>query len=177
MTETTSQNGWPALARTSVLLHTWTIPCNTGTIRLTLRNGSAGFLLAHFILWYGESVEKLAGKIQDDWGYAYRPIRGTTTGDITNHASGTAADLNATRHPLGTMTLSTWQKVRIRIRLRLYSGCIRAGLDYHVRKDEMHYEIVKPLGACERAARRLSSSARGRKLLAANPGQRTAIFS
>lgn len=171
-----SQNRWPALGSSSRLLHVWIIPCRTGTIRLKLRNGSAGFLLAHFVLWYGDSIEKLQGKVLDDWGYADRLIRGSLT-EISNHSSGTAADLNATKHPLGTLTLKPWQKAKIRARLLIYSGCIRAGLDYHRRKDEQHYEINKDIAACERVAKRLLKSDRGVRLLDANPSQRPVILS
>lgn len=176
MTITKSQNGWPILARDSRLLHTWNIPASTGSFRLTMRNGSAGFLLALFALYYAEAVERVAGKVLDDWGYADRDIRGSST-VISNHASGTACDLNATRHPLGRLTLKVWQKVRVRIRLRLFRGCLRGGLDYAHRKDEMHYEINKPLASVERTARLLAKTPRGRKLLKANPGQYSVIWS
>ena len=53
----TSQNGFPALASDSPSLHKWIIP---GTDRhFVARNGSAGFLLAHFALWFHECVEPL----------------------------------------------------------------------------------------------------------------------
>lgn len=172
-----SQNGWPVLTTSSSILHTWVIPSRTGTFRLRLRAGSAGFLLAHFALWYADSIEKVAGRVLDDWGWApSRPIRGTTT-TVSNHASGTAVDLNALQHPLGTTTLAGWQKVKIRARLLIYRGAVRGGLDYHRRKDEMHYEIAAPLGTVERVARRMSTTDRGVRLLKANPGQRAVIWS
>lgn len=177
MTIIRSQNGWPVLHGTSALLHVWVIPSRSGTFRLRLRSGSAGFLLAHFALWYADSIEKVAGKVLDDWGWAARPfVRGSDT-QITNHASGTAEDLNATQHPLGKVTLKPWARVKIRARLLIYSGCIRGGLDYAHRKDEMHYEINKPLSSCEQTARRLLGTDRGRRLLQANPTQRAVILS
>jgi hypothetical protein len=173
----TSQNGWPVLAGDSPKLHTWVIPARSGTIRVRLRNGSAGFLLAHLLLWFAEVIEPLHGNIVDDWGYAFRSIRGRTTG-FSNHASGTAADANSTRHPLSLRgTFRPWQYVRIRARLLVYVGCIRWGGDYVNRADEMHFEINKPMASCEQRARRLSKSKRGIRLLHANPGQRAVIFS
>lgn len=174
MTTATSQNGYTALALTSPLLHTWIIECRTGTVRIRMLAGPAGFLLAHFVLWYGDSIEKLAGKVLDDWGYAYRLIRGSAE-DLSNHASGTAVDLNATQHPLGTRTLSAWKKAKIRARLLIYRGCIRAGLDYHRRKDEQHYEIDKPFGTVAAVARKMRGTDRGVRLLKANPSQRALI--
>jgi hypothetical protein len=173
----TAQNGWPVLQATSTNLHRWVIPARTGHVTITLRNGSAGFLLAHFLLWYAEVVEPLAGKVADDWGYALRPVRGQTTG-FSNHAAGCAADANATRHPLGVRgTFKRWQYVKIRLRLLMYRGCIRSGIDYVNRPDEMHHEINRPLVDCERRARRLVRTKRGQRVLHANPGQRRVIFS
>lgn len=173
----TSQNGWPLLANDSAELHTWVIPARNGEFKLRLRNGSAGFLLAHLLLWYSETIESLKGKTVDDWGYAYRPIRGTTTG-WSNHASGTAADANATQHPLGLRgTFAPWQYLKIRARLLIYAGCIRWGGDYVNRADEMHFELNKPMADVERRARRLMDTTRGRRILHANPGQREVILS
>lgn len=172
----TSQNGWPALPAGSDKLHKWVVP---GTERhFVLRNGSAGFLLCHFILWYHEKVHKLneKGSVWDEWAYAWRPIRGNETG-LSNHSSATAVDLNATKYPLGTTLMAAWRKVKIRVRLRLYRGCLRWGGDYEGRKDEMHFEINKGLSACERRARRLMNTKRGKRILAANPDQRAVILS
>lgn len=173
---TTSQNGWPVLQYGSRKLHKWVIPARTGTIEITLRNGSAGFLLAHFLLWWAEAIEPLAGKTMDDWGFAPRAIRGSTV--ISNHSSATAADANAQAHPLGVRgTLSAGEKARIFARLRLYRGCLRHGAFYNGRVDEMHVEINKPLTACETRARVLMRTPRGKRLLKANPDQRAVILS
>lgn len=178
----TSQNGWPALAPDSPRLHMWTIPARTGAVRIRLRDGSAGFLLALMLLWLAEKIEPLAGGVLDDWGYAYRPVRGSTT-TLSNHSSGTAADANATRHPLGVRGTFRFRvrgklaEVRIRARLLMFAGTVRWGGEYHGRPDEMHFEINAPLPACEKAARRLMRTKRGRRLLKANPGQRLVIRS
>ena len=172
-----SQNGWPVLESGSPLLHTWVIPAKTGEVRITLRGGSAGFLLVHLLLWLAETVEPLAGKILDDWGYAYRPIRGQSSG-FSNHAAGCAADANATRHVLGKRgTFGTSHAAQIRRRLRLYRGVIRWGGDYENRADEMHFEINAPLASAEKVARLLMLTPRGRRILKANPGQAAVIRS
>lgn len=132
-----SQNGWPANDIT--LTKVWTIPGTTRTIRL--EKGDAGYLLTDFLAWFHVSVEPIDLGIFDDWGYAERPIRGSTT-TLSNHASGTGADVNATRHPLGVEnTFLVWQREAIRKKLKDYDGCIRWGGDYTGRKDDMHFEI------------------------------------
>lgn len=177
MTVATSQNGWPVLQADSSWLHRWVIPARNGSVTLTLRSGSAGFLLAHFLLWYAETVEPLKGKTADDWGYALRPIRGQTTG-YSNHAAGCAADANSIKHPLGASgTFSPRQVKKIHARLSWMRGVIRWGGDYEHRLDPMHFEIVQGLSVCERLARRLTLTPRGLRILRANPGQRKVIFS
>lgn len=172
----TSQNGWPALDADSPYLHTWVIPDTARKLRL--RGGSAGFLLIHLALWFDQKVENVEGGILDDWGYAYRPVRGYTT-TLSNHSSGTAMDLNATAHVLGAEdTFSPEDEMRIRSRVnRFFDDTIRWGGEYRGRKDEMHFEIDASLPVCEKVARRLMSSPRGKRILAANPGQREVILS
>lgn len=182
-----SQNGYPALEQTSPLLYTWHIPTNAGTVLIRMRNGSAGFLLALWVMWYANHIEPVVGKVLDDWGWAGRLIRGDST-TISNHASGTAVDVNAVSHPLGrvgTLAFAVRSGVRrvtalarINARLRIYfAGTIRAGADYQGRKDEMHYEINVPISQVEKVARRLMHTEPGKKLLAANPSQRAVILS
>src|SRR5690606_4865988 len=142
----------------------WIIP---GTGRhLYARDGSAGFLLAFLALWFHERIEALDGGVWDEWGWAYRPIRGAA-GGFSNHASGTAVDLNATLHPLGRRGTFARARdyLRIRRRLALMGGVLRWGGDYAGRADEMHFELARPLEVAERHARRLSRTRRGRRPL------------
>lgn len=170
-----SQNGYQALQSDSTKLYSWKIPGADRHIKL--RNGSAGFLLAHLALWYHEKIQKLniKGQQVDEWGYAYRDIRGST--EVSNHASGTAEDLNASLYPLGRTVMKAYRKARIHVHLRLYRGAIRWGGDYHDRKDQMHFEINKPLPFVERVARRVMKTSRGKRILEANPSQKKVILS
>lgn len=172
----TSQNGWPALDAGSPLLYTWSIPTREGVVRLRLRNGSAGFLLCHFILWWADVIEPVFGKLLDDWGWAWRPIRGQVSG-LSNHSSGTAADVNATRHPLGTRTLPAKTVAQVLARVLIYRGTLRWGGQYSGRVDQMHVEVNAPLTAVETRARALMDSPRGKRILDANPSQRAVILS
>lgn len=178
-----SQNGWPVLNATQTVK--WIIPVKEGAPRhLILRPGIAGFVLVHFALWYHEVIEKINEGIWDDWGWAPRPIRGSSV--VSNHASGTAIDLNATEHPLGVVgTLRFWvtrkskkfiAENRINKRLKkFYAGVIRGGYSYAKRKDDMHFEIVDSYGAGKATtnlARKLQKTARGKRIMKANPHYR-----
>jgi len=150
----TSQNGYTANdpSRVSSRL----VP---GTSRrLTVVKGPPGDLLLHWAAWFDEHVEDIdeARGALDDWGYAERPIRGSAT-ELSNHASGTAIDLNATRHPLDHRgTFTTRQAATIRAELARYDGAIRWGGDYQRRADEMHFEIVTTPQKCAAVLARLT---------------------
>lgn len=135
----TSQNGYPA--NNPSLVSSRLVP---GTTRkLTVRKGPAGDLLLWVAAQFDEFVEDIEQGILDDWGYAERPIRGSTT-TLSNHASGTAIDLNATAHPLGTdphRNFSQQEIDRIHAILAKTDGCVRWGGDYTGRQDGMHFEI------------------------------------
>lgn len=173
-----SQNGWPALPARSNKLYTWKVPAKTGAFTLTMRNGSAGFILAWWALWFAEKIEKVKGPILDDWAYAYRPVRAGT--DMSNHASGTAIDINALQHVLsrrGTFSSPEVKRMHAKLNGLMLRGAIRWGGDYRGRADEMHFEIVQSIGFCERVAKRLMKTRRGARLLKANPGQKQVILS
>lgn len=135
-----SQNGWAANERH--LVASREVP---GTnVSLTVRKGPAGTALIYVAEQFDKRVESISNARGglDDWGYAERPIRGSTT--ISNHASGTAIDLNATKHPLGAEnTFSDEQVQEIRKILNELGNVVRWGGDYRNRKDEMHFEINK----------------------------------
>lgn len=179
----TSQNGYPVLETnrtTGALprLRKWQIPgCDR---HLYLRDGSAGFVLVHMALWWHERLAPLDVGVWDDWGWAVRPVRGQTSG-YSNHASGTAMDLNATRAPRGVPLARVYtavQVARIRRRLRAYHGVLRWGGDYaHSPVDGMHVEVDKPLPVVEALARRLLDTPRGKRIAAANPGAAAVVKS
>jgi hypothetical protein len=123
-----------------------------------LEKGNAGYLLTHFAAWFDKNIEDIEAGQLDDWGYAERPIRGGT--DLSNHASGTAIDLNALKHPLGAVnTFSVAQRNSIRAKLKEYEGAIRWGGDYTGRKDEMHFEINASRAVVDRVAAKLQKGA------------------
>lgn len=157
-----SQNAWPVLERDE--LRKWVVP-RTGR-HLLLEDGPAGFLLAHFASWFHDRIEPLGDGEWDDWGWSARKIRGSAS-TWSNHASGTAVDLNASDHPQGVRyTFGPVQRARILARLEHgYGGTIRWGGTYSGTPDEMHFEIVGTSRAVLLGARRVALRARSRGLL------------
>lgn len=168
-------------------LRTFHIPGVHRTINL--RDGSIGFVLIHFALWWHERIHPLDVGVWDEWGWAPRPVRGSTT-VISEHAGGRAEDLDATLHPRGVPLLRTFKAVTIaKIRTRLLFYRLRVGTkyvrilgwggDYHRTVDGMHLEIAYgvPLSQVEALARRLMKTPRGKRVLAANPGLEKVILS
>ena len=89
---------------------------------------------------FARRVEPIEGPVRDDWAFSYRPIAGTSV--ISNHASGTAVDLNALRHPQGRRGTFTDAQVReIRAILSELDDVIQWGGDWDGRADEMHFEV------------------------------------
>jgi len=150
-----SQNGYPANDRALVSSR----PVLGSDVRLSVRNGPAGDVLLAYGARHHRRVEPISnGRAGlDDWGYAERPIRGSRF-SLSNHASGTAIDLNAPRHPLGARGTFTPAQVRT-IRAILaddFDGVIRWGGDYRGRKDEMHFEVVGTEAECARVLAKLA---------------------
>lgn len=149
-----SANGWVAnqIGRTESLLVPGT------TVKLRVRKDAPGLLLLEVASAFDRLVEDIdngRGEL-DDWGYAERPIRGGSA--LSNHASGTAIDLNAPKHPLGVSgTFSPQQATRIREIMAVTESVVRWGGDYTGRKDEMHFEINdgRTMTQCERALERM----------------------
>ena len=137
-----SQNGWAAgTAHEIGGLDTSPVPGTTITLPQGVRRGDVATVLHYVAEQFHHTVEPLHAK--QCWGYAYRKIRGSST-TLSNHASGTAIDLNAPAHPLGAKgTFTPKQVAAIRRILAFCDGTVRWGGDFHTRKDEMHFEIVQ----------------------------------
>lgn len=173
----TTESGWPVLPVDSPLIRRVFIP--DGDKRPTviaLRWGTPAFLLGHLSLVFDERVEDINGPVMDDWGYAFRPVRGYAN-SWSDHSGGIAADLNATKHPLGTLTFDKVKVAKIDKILKHYAGCIYWGGNYHNRKDQMHFGLAKDLRTCNRVAVRLLDSKRGKIICDANPGLRAYVLS
>lgn len=133
-----SQNGFSANDRT--VIASYTIPGTTE--KIAVRKKQAGVVLLDLLGFINAEVIGIQQAELDEWGYAERNIRGSST-TLSNHASGTAVDVDSQKHPLGaTGTWTASQVAKIEARLKLYDGVVRWGRDYHGRKDEMHFELA-----------------------------------
>ena len=136
--ELTSPNGWPASEdRKAIGIETFTVP---GTkIRFACAKAVA-LILVSFAKDFHELVEPIDVGQLDDWGYAFRQTRGSDK-VLSNHASGTAIDLNAIKHPLGkSNTFNKDQRNTINLLITKYG--LTWGGNYKRRKDDMHFEIA-----------------------------------
>jgi hypothetical protein len=133
-----SANGWTASKdRSEIGIESFAVP---GTkLKLACAKAVAP-LLVGFAAEFHKLIEPIDEGTLDDWGYAYRDVRGSTT-TLSNHSSGTAIDLNATQHPLGKVGTFPIEKVPMIRALAKKYGLIWGG-DYRNRKDEMHFEIA-----------------------------------
>jgi hypothetical protein len=131
-----SQNGWPASQdQLEIGIKSFAV---TGTkIKLRCAEKVAP-LLVTFAAEFHEHIEPIDEGQLDDWGYCFRNTRGSID-KLSNHASGTAIDLNATKHPLGHAgTFTPMQTVLIE------ALCKKYGLTWGEkwkRPDGMHFEI------------------------------------
>lgn len=134
-----SQNGWQA-SQSPEAIDIQSFPVAGTKIKLRCER-HAGVILAAFAAEFHKLVEKIDEKSLDDWGYAYRNVRGSEN-DLSNHSSGTAIDLNSTKHPLGKEGTYTKAQIKILDELCTKYG-IRGGYTYKTRKDDMHFEIIE----------------------------------
>lgn len=149
----TSQNGWSANDRS--VIASYQLPGG----KVALRKGDVSVLLLWCADRWHETVEPLVWP--GIWGYAERTVRGSST-TLSNHASGTAIDLNAPRHPLGARgTFSPAQVAAIRSILAFCEGTVRWGGDYASRADEMHLEINAGAAAVRRVADKIRAAQTG----------------
>lgn len=160
-----SSNGWSVLTKEETKL--WIIP---GANReLPFRRGDCGFILTYWTDWFDKNIEKIDDGAFDDHGYGLRKIAGT---DVwSNHASGTAVDVNALRHWVGNFNTFTkaWKVTKMKLKLALtFEGRITWGGTWR-NPDEMHFEINTFDPIVVRAlAQKLRKTDRGDRIQLAN---------
>lgn len=142
----TSYNGWLASKDQSEIgIKSYPVPGTTIKIRCAEKVAP---LLVGFAEEFNRLIEPIDAGGLDDWGYCFRMVRGTTD-KLSNHSSGTAIDLNSTRHALGKAGTFELAKVPMIRALAKKYGLFWGG-DYQNRVDEMHFEIsVSPTKAAE----------------------------
>jgi len=133
----TSYNGYAA-SKNPAEINIKSYPVK-GTDRKLRCAESVGPLLAAFASEFHELIEPIDEGTFDDWGYAYRMVRGNAT-KLSCHSSGTAIDLNATRHPLGKAGTFPAEKIPMLRALAKKYG-LKWGGDFKTRPDDMHFEV------------------------------------
>lgn len=139
--------------RTQIGVKTFTVPGTS--VRVALRSDVAPLLL-EFMRWWHVTVEPIDKAPIDDWGYAARSVRGSTSPSF--HWAGIAVDINALRHALGrkgTVPVG----LRGAITAKAASLGLRWGGDYSGRVDEMHSEVIVTLPRALLLVRALQSPA------------------
>jgi hypothetical protein len=133
-----STNGWPASKDPNeIAVKPFLIK---GTKIKFRANKVAGQILAAFAAEFHEKVEAIDNGKLDDWGYCYRSIRNSAS-SLSNHASGSAIDLNSSKHPLGKEdTFTKAQQKTIQELIKKYG--LAWGGNYKKRKDDMHFELA-----------------------------------
>ena len=144
-----SQNGWP------VVLDPYderlvALPGVTGGVRA----GDVATVLGHVVARIDAEIAPVDE--MSSWGWAHREVRGG--GDVSNHASGTAVDVDAPQHPMGEEgTFTPDELATLRSILEDVAPAVVWGGDFDGRKDEMHFEIVGDAAAVAEVAARLTA--------------------
>ena len=149
-----SQNGWDASkVRAEIGIESFLIP---GTKVKLACNKAVAPLLVGFAAEFHQLIEAIDEGGLDDWGYAFRDVRGVP-GKLSNHSSGTAIDLNATKHPLGKAGTFPAEKVPMIKALANKYSLTWGGSDNWRRKDEMHFEVAIPPSKVEAAIAKIGA--------------------
>jgi hypothetical protein len=150
-----SENGWEVIdSQSSPKLVVIRIP-GTGTpgIPLRLRKEAAPILAYVASRVHAEVSDLKQGNkpgVQDEGGYNYRGIEGSTK--LSNHASGTAIDLNWNKYPMFKRKMNKKERAAAEAIASELSEVIRWGGNYRpTQVDEMHWEISPRVTAAQLA--------------------------
>ncbi|USC17048.1 LysM peptidoglycan-binding domain-containing protein [Rhodococcus sp. 11-3] len=133
-----TENGWPQC--NSSQLDRSPVP-GTGLV-IPVKAGDPATILHGWAAWYDRNVEDIEHNYRplDDWGWS-------ATNDVwnSNHLSGTAIDLNATKYPWGLRRMPADKIAAVEHGLRLFEGTVFWGAWWR-KPDEMHYQLGLPQG-------------------------------
>ena len=132
----TSYNGWPASKdQKEISIKSFTVPGTELKLRCAEKVAP---LLISFAAEFHNLIEPLDEGVLDDWGFCYRDVR-NVPGKLSNHSSGTAIDLNASKHPLKSIgTFETSKVPMLKALAKKYA--LTWGGEW-TRRDEMHFEV------------------------------------
>ncbi len=136
----TSYNDWSVGSPASTIGVAWySVPGSNVTMQV--RSGDVATVLMYVAGRFNSEVERL----DDNWcsGYSYR-MNVNNPSVWSNHASGTALDLNFNVHPNGASVGSTFSAAKVTAIRRILTDCagtVYWGGDYRGTVDGMHFEI------------------------------------
>lgn len=161
----TSYNGWPVSSSASAIgVATYTV--DNSSVRLQVRSGDVATVLMYVAGRFNREVEALRAGYCGGWEYRKNVNNPSVW---SNHASGTAIDLNWADHPNGAKGTFTGSEVSaIRAILAFCGDVIYWGGDYRGTTDEMHFEIDVPPGsqALSNLAQKITSGGIGGRKVA-----------
>jgi hypothetical protein len=158
----TSYNGWPAsdnphaIGVTDLVVDGVAFPAG-------VKAGDVHAVFEHFVTQYVARVEPLIHP--GCWGYNFRPNVNDPS-QLSCHASATAIDLNAPKHPNDTparRSLTVHQIGDIHQILAELEHVIRWGGDFHHTIDPMHFEIFADAHHVARVATKIRGAHTARK--------------
>lgn len=154
----TSYNGWPASPYPSLIgINSKWAPLGR-TFPGGIKAGDVQTVMTYLVLQLNARVEPISLYTPgDEWGYNYR-ANVNNPSSLSCHASGTAIDYNATRHPNGKRGTFSAAQVRSIRQILAEIGVIRWGGDFSGTPDEMHFEINASPSKVAAAAQKLSGS-------------------
>ena len=136
-----TENGWYQIPASETVR---AVVPGTKNVRLEIQKGIPATILNAWAAWYHKNVEDIEYNYnngsRDDWAWS-------ATNDVwnSNHLSGTAIDLNATKYPWGTYRMPKHQVDKVNEGLRLFEGTVFWGRNWS-KPDEMHFQIAFPPG-------------------------------
>lgn len=138
MTEYT-KNGWQVDPNPP--LSTWAWPGGMGTA--TTRAGDATTVLQCLAYFYNQQVQAIKEPVLDDWSYNKRIITGGSY--WSEHAGGTALDINATDHPYKTTAEQNFSAAQIKAAEGIL-GYFEGAVEWLRGWDPMHWQLARDSG-------------------------------
>lgn len=149
-----SYNGWPA----SPNLKTRVIEPVKGCRLRIVDNDNVATIFTYLVQQFHKRVDDVTKPHPaDDWGFAFR-ANVNNPNSLSNHASGTAIDLDATENPNGVPTNKVFtprEIAEVHEILDELDGTIRWGGDYTNTPDAMHFEVLRGPGSLQKVARKI----------------------
>ena len=138
----TSYNDWPIGSPASAIGVSWyTVPGTSPTVTLQVKSGDVATVMMYVASRFNAEVEHLIDAYCSAYDYRHNVNNPSVW---SNHASGTAMDLNFDQHPNGvavSRTFTSGQVAAIRNILAACNNVIYWGGDYSGTVDAMHFEI------------------------------------